>query len=35
MAGFLKFTKVKFAPLSCVGNSGNMEEKFAIVNLSL
>ena len=35
VAGFLRFTMVKFALDSCVGNSGNMKGKFTIVNLSL
>ena len=36
VAGFLRFTMVKFALVSCVGNSGNMKGKFTIiVNLSL
>ena len=35
MAGFLRFTMVKFALVSCVGNSGNVKGKFAIVNLPL
>ena len=35
MAGFARFTMVKFAVASCVGNSGNMKGKFTIVNLSL
>ena len=35
MAAFLRFTMVKFALVSCVGNSGNMKGKFTIVNLSL
>ena len=28
MAGFARFTMVKFAVVSCVGNSGNMKGKF-------
>ena len=35
MAGFARFTMVKFAVVSCVGNSGDMKGKFTIVNLSL
>ena len=35
MAGFLRFTMVNFAVVSCDSNSGNMKGKFTIVNLSL
>ena len=35
VAGFLRFTFVDFAVVSCVGNSGNMKGKFTIVNLNL
>ena len=35
MAGFLRFTMVNFAVVSCDGNSGNMKGKFTIVNLPL
>ena len=35
VAGFLRFTIVNFAVVSCVCNSGNMKGKFTIVNLSL
>ena len=35
MAGFVSFTMVKFAVVSCVGNSGNMKGEFTIINLSL
>ena len=35
MAGFVRFTMVKFAVVSCVGNSGNMKGKFTVINLSL